>query len=426
MSEFNNVNDTDELISDLMNGDWKDIIKSYNIEDLYLIIGYGIDNDDIVANENFGNNLFNLIKNDWNNIINYPKDSFSIIHNSSFNVYSKDKIIANSIKFMNNSESSIYNMFDFLIDNKDFNQTLEIYNVLLTIPYTNFGMVINTSHILEKIKENNKISVELIDKIKSDYQSKHYGLKTEDILILKDEILNHSESKLFELDYLLQLDLEKYEVISKNFELTCNSSLYKDYDEHVSLYTMNNYVRNENILNKLILDKYLDIDKINHELIIGFMIGNNKNMMQNINKMCSLFYISLDKFDYDLTEYGFPLENIAIFNDVSSGKKVKLNIEFDTSNTLKENIDGILEIHKYGYDSSHELLKKVIISFCHTEFKEKEEFINCIRKDFKSEFDMIYKELIEENNKSILSLIEENYSVNNDIKEVKRTKLKRW
>ena len=39
---------------------------------------------------------------------------------------------------------------------------------------------------------------------------------------------------------------------------------------------------------------------------------------------------------------------------------------------------------------------------------------------------MIYKELIEENNKSILSLIEENYSVNNDVKEVKRTKLKRW
>ena len=326
-------NSRKKLISDLFEGDWKDIISYYDIGNLFEIIENIDELDKKKENktefENFENNIVNIIINDWENILNYNK---RIFHN-----YEKYHILLGIIPFMNPSNDKIYKLFDFLID--DGNITYDsIYGQLTE--FLDGKTNINMSHIFQKIKDkiydklDDNSNEKLLSKMISNYLT-YSNINKEDILIFKDIILNNNfkfrlndliQINLYGDDkYLGKLNLEKYEVISKNFNLNiCKNDYftneYNFYSHGDYYHGWQAYKSNQEIFNRFISDNYLNKNDMHQSILKNFLL-NHRKYGSPINQMCSIFYLALDRYKYDLTEMEFPIENIVIFNDIYIGSK---------------------------------------------------------------------------------------------------------
>ena len=158
-------NSKEKLISDLFDGHWEDITKSYNIGDLYSIIKFKHQHDNLNSNKKyikFENNFLNLIINDWNNIINYDYSSPNELS------IEKNKMLAKLILFTNKENLNFNRMFDFLIKNKDLIDLVYLYRHIIDM--YRMSNNINMTNIHEKIKkEINEIDISLLDVIKYNY-----------------------------------------------------------------------------------------------------------------------------------------------------------------------------------------------------------------------------------------------------------------
>ena len=433
-------NSRKKLISDLFEGDWKDIISYYDIGNLFEIIENIDELDKKKENktefENFENNIVNIIINDWENLLNYNK---RIFHN-----YEKYHILLGIIPFMNPSNDKIYKLFDFLID--DGNITYDsIYGQLTE--FLDGKTNINMSHIFQKIKDkiydklDDNSNEKLLSKMISNYLT-YSNINKEDILIFKDIILNNNfkfrlndliQINLYGDDkYLGKLNLEKYEVISKNFNLNiCKNDYftneYNFYSHGDYYHGWKAYKSNQEIFNRFISDNYLNKNDMHQSILKNFLL-NHRKYGSPINQMCSIFYLALDRYKYDLTEMEFPIENIVIFNDISIGsKKVILNLNLDTSIELDKYILKYFnddEIIKNNEVVNKDLFNRFVTSLCNVDFKEKKEFINFINKNFKNELNDTIKTAIENNNILLIETIQNTY-LKCELKEEETRKIRR-
>ena len=118
--------DTIKFTELLKNDKWQNIIKKYNIRDLYSLCFNNVFLFGIVKDDNFKNNLINLIKNDWSNIGKY--NPLSIDEQREFG-WKNYQLILKSIYCFDTESQHFYDLFDFFIEKKDSILTNNLYSL---------------------------------------------------------------------------------------------------------------------------------------------------------------------------------------------------------------------------------------------------------------------------------------------------------
>lgn len=417
----NQSNLKDEIKKNLIysltnNNDISDIKNKYNHDDFYslLIDENGKPNDFNIyddKNGKFKDNLFKFVKLHWGKL------------SSNFLDDDEKLFLFKTLMFMNPGSERFYQLFESLVDNgfSDLYKNIDYEN------HKNMNIDMNKIfHIIKNNKDTSKDALLLVDVLFS--YIRHKNVDAKDILILKDEInkygniFNGDKNKDyysdFSYDNLMHLNIngedkhqisssiEKYEILTKNFDFSNGtSSLYhKNNDEFFDINFWKGYKNNMIIFDRLVKDNYLDVDKINKNNLIGIMIGQHGR--EKKNDMCSIYMMAIEKFNYDLTKYEFPLNNILLFHDLPSSKKVKLKIAF---NDYDGDVEGCIyhALSDNLFDKNR--FEKLVMAICNIEFDEKEKVVNILKENKKIDFDLLIRTFIENNQPDKATLIEETY-----------------